>query len=245
MKTLLIVDDELLIAEGLHDMLAEAFSDSMQVLCCYSAAEALEIAGRIQVDILLTDINMPECSGLELHREIMKKHPECRVIYLTGYSDFEYARQAVDQHAFAYVLKGEGDDQVIETIRRAAQGQEGKEKEEDPELTEGTASVKWLKDLQTYILSHLSEDLSLNHLADICHFHPVYLSRAYREITGMTLSEYISSVKLDRACRMLRGSTLTVLEISRMLGFATDNYFCRWFRKQSGRSPHSYRAGRN
>ncbi len=244
MKTLLIVDDELLIAEGLHDMLSEAFADSMQVLCCYSAADALEIAGRIPVDILLTDINMPECSGLALHREILKKHPECRVIYLTGYSDFEYARQAVDQHAFAYVLKGEGDDQVIETIRRASQ-EDGGEKKDSTELAEGTASVKWLIDLQTYILSHLAEDLSLNRLADICHFHPVYLSRAYREITGMTLSEYISSVKLDRARRMLRGSSLTVLEISKMLGFATDNYFCRWFRKQSGRSPHAYRAGRD
>ena len=60
MKNLLIVDDEVLLAEGLHDTLAEAFVGRLQVFCCYSAERALEIADNVQIDILLTDINMPD-----------------------------------------------------------------------------------------------------------------------------------------------------------------------------------------
>lgn len=60
MPVLLIVDDEMIIADGLHEMLEQAFAGRLQVLCCYSAAEALEIARQFCIDLLLTDINMPD-----------------------------------------------------------------------------------------------------------------------------------------------------------------------------------------
>lgn len=242
MQTLLIVDDEVLIAEGLHAMLAEAFLGRLQVLCCYSAAQALEIAQRVQIDILLTDINMPDTSGLELHQKLLEKHPDCQVIYLTGYSEFEFARKALDQHAFAYVLKGEGDDFVISTVERAMKKEAPPpEPEAVPEPDENT---EWIDGLHAYIQAHLNEDLSLNRLADYCHFHPVYLSRVYRENTGVTLSDYINQCRQEQAEQLLRNSRMTVLEISRLMGFATDNYFCRWFRKRTGVSPHSFRNGK-
>ena len=239
MKTLLIVDDELLIAEGLRDMLSEAFAGRLHVICCYSAAEALKISETACVSLLLTDIDMPDISGLELHALLRKKQPDCRVIYLTGYSDFSYARKAVDQHAFAYVLKGEGDDIVIQTIERALREVEGVT-ESVPETESGTQQA-WLMNLQAYIHANLASNLSLTQLAEQCHFHPVYLSRAYKEATGMTITDYISQVKLDKAKQLLRGSLYSVHEISELLGFASDNYFCRWFRKNTRRSPHSFR----
>lgn len=241
MKNLLIVDDEVLLAEGLHDTLAEAFVGRLQVFCCYSAERALEIADNVQIDILLTDINMPDCSGLELHRRLQEKQPECRVIYLTGYSEFEYARTALEQHAFAYVLKGEGDDVVISTIERALSADGTEPAGEQTPSPEADSSPNWLPALNNYICAHLDGDLSLNQLANFCHFHPVYLSRAYKEASGVTLSDYISQARLERAKQLLQSSRFTVQEISHMTGFATDNYFCRWFRKNTGITPHAYR----
>ena len=66
MLTLLIVDDEVLIADGLRDMLAKAFASRLNVICRYSAAAAVEAVSGQGIDILLTDINMPFLSGLEL-----------------------------------------------------------------------------------------------------------------------------------------------------------------------------------
>lgn len=116
---MLIVDDEILIADGLREMLSGAMKDRLQVRVCYSAEEAIRVMQSGKIDLLMTDINMPGCTGLELHRQLMSLQPGCPVIYLTGYSEFEYARQALDQHAFAYVLKGEGDDIIIQTVSRA------------------------------------------------------------------------------------------------------------------------------
>ena len=247
MKTLLVVDDEKLIADGLRDMLAAAFADQLRVACCYSAKEAVVFAAEHPVDILMTDINMPNRTGLELHDELRRLWPEARVIYLTGYSDFEYARRALDQHAFAYVLKGEGDDFIIQTVIRALDEPEtGKSSDLFPgEMPEDSQELPdWIQKLHAYIRENLSGDLSLNHLADTCHFHPVYLSRSYREIAGETLSDYIGRVRLNKARELLRESRMTIGEIARCTGFATDNYFCRWFRKQTGESPEKYRKSR-
>ena len=249
MRTLLIVDDEILIADGLREMLASAFLGRLKVICRYSAASALEAAAAERVDILLTDINMPNTTGLELHRAVQSMQPDCRVIYLTGYSDFDYARTALDQQAFAYILKGEGDDVVVSAVERALE----KLPAETDSLSGGGSAVQEKADtdtldrvrlLQEYVLSHLNEDLSLGRLAEVCHLHPVYLSRVFKETAGVTIGEYISLARQKKAEDLLVNSRLTVLQISREMGFATDNYFCRWFRKRTGMSPHRYRKTR-
>ena len=263
MRTLLIVDDEMLIADSLRDMLARAFEGRMNVICRYSAAGALQAAEDVPVDVLLTDINMPNMSGLELHRALQAKFPDCLAVYLTGYSDFEYARTALEQHAFAYILKGEGDDVVIAAVERALEaaeaersvpagpagakggsgtGNPAEEKAgEEADRMGGEEGRSRIRSLEEYILTHLNEDLSLNRLAEFSHFHPAYLSRMFKETTGMTVGDFINRTRQEKAESLLTKSRLTVLEISREMGFATDNYFCRWFRKRTGMSPHTFR----
>ncbi len=119
MMSLLIVDDEVVIADGLSEMLQDAFSDALVVYHCYCAADAMALLENERVDILLTDINMPETSGLDLHSWAAQRWPFIKVIYLTGYSDFQYARQALHQQAFDFVLKSDGDERITATVRHA------------------------------------------------------------------------------------------------------------------------------
>lgn len=119
MLSLLIVDDEVIIADGLYQMLQEHFQDQLVVRRCYSYAQAEAILEKNRIDILMTDIEMPGATGLELHREVRRRWPMIRVIYLTGYSDFSYARQAIEQNAIAYVLKSEGDQVICAAIEKA------------------------------------------------------------------------------------------------------------------------------
>ena len=163
--------------------------------------------------------------------------------FLTGYSDFEYARTALEQQAFTFLLKGEGDDVVVQTLERAIQkiDEEGRAPETEPEAN--AESKSRIELVQEYIASHLNEDLSLNRLSEVCHFHPVYLSRVFKEALGVTVGEYINLARLKKAKNLLVNSQMTVLEISREMGFTTDNYFCRSFLKSTGMSPHHYRDG--
>ena len=101
MMSLLIVDDEMRIADSLYAMIQDAFQERLAVRRCYSAAEAQALMEKTPVNILLTDINMPNISGLELHRWVSGRWPMTRVIYLTGYSDFEYEFQLAAANEFA------------------------------------------------------------------------------------------------------------------------------------------------
>lgn len=67
--------------------------------------EALEMALSSRPDIILTDVRMPFMDGLTLMERLRSKMPECGFIVLSGHNEFEYARQAIRQGAFAYLLK--------------------------------------------------------------------------------------------------------------------------------------------
>lgn len=105
MYKVLLVDDELLDLEGLARFMDWS---SLDMEVCASAAsgfEALEMLDSHMVDIMVSDIKMPIMSGMELARRALEKQPLLKVIFVSGYEDFHYARQAISLNAFGYVLK--------------------------------------------------------------------------------------------------------------------------------------------
>ncbi|MFD0616231.1 response regulator [Paenibacillus sp. GCM10027629] len=120
MYRILIVDDEPLILNGLVELCNRVTEIELEIFAAATSQEALDWLGRTKVDIVLSDIRMPGMSGLELHQEIMKQWPKCKVIFLTGYSDFAYVQQAIRQGSVDYILKTEGNAKIKESILRAA-----------------------------------------------------------------------------------------------------------------------------
>lgn len=118
MTRLLIVDDEPLAVDSLYAVLQEKTTD-IEIYKAYSGAEALDCLEKIKIDILLSDIRMPGMSGLELADKLKERWPRCKVIFLTGFKDFEYAQQAIRTGGYDYVLKTEGDDRIIGALMKA------------------------------------------------------------------------------------------------------------------------------
>src|SRR5690606_26461861 len=116
MYRLLIVDDEEIITDSLYEVLTQSFSEKLDIYKAYSAKEALAWLNRTRVDILLTDIRMPGMSGLELMSEVQKLWSRCKIAFLTGHSEFEYAYTAIQHKNVRYLLKTEGYNVVINTI---------------------------------------------------------------------------------------------------------------------------------
>lgn len=112
----LIADDELVIRKGLKNVIDW---NRYGFTICGEAAngrEALEKAFSLQPDLIIADIKMPGMDGLEMLEEVKLRQPRCRFIILTGYSEFEYARTAIDLGVDGYLLKPVEESELIEKL---------------------------------------------------------------------------------------------------------------------------------
>lgn len=105
MFQLLIADDEKTIREGLCSVVNWAELGFQLAASAADGKTALQILQTKPIDVILTDIRMPECSGLELIRQARKLNPKVKAVVISGYSDFEYARESIELHVENYILK--------------------------------------------------------------------------------------------------------------------------------------------
>jgi len=119
MYRLLIVDDEPAIAEGLAEMLSTSELPLSEIRFFFSARHAMQVFEEAPFDLVLADIRMPEMDGLALTRQLKERAPHTGIVFLTGFSDFEYARQAIQLGASNYLLKPAEDEEVIDALRNA------------------------------------------------------------------------------------------------------------------------------
>ena len=115
---ILVVDDERIVCAGCEKILNEA---GYRVKTTLSARKALAMIKEEPFDIVITDIKMPELSGIELLEIIRNEHPEIMVIVITGYSAVETAVEAMKLGAFDYLPKPFTSDQVTLVIKKAVE----------------------------------------------------------------------------------------------------------------------------
>lgn len=120
MYRLLIVDDEAVITDGMYEVFQNLKDIELDVYKAYSGQEALKLLGKTRMDIVLTDIRMPGMDGLQLLEIIHGKWPKCKVIFLTGYNEFEYVYTAIQYEGVSYLLKTEGYSKIIGAVENAA-----------------------------------------------------------------------------------------------------------------------------
>lgn len=93
----------------------------------------------------------------------------------------------------------------------------------------------------SFIESHFHENISVNELALMANVSERHFSRLFQEIYDITPMQYISSLRLEHACKLLKTTKLTISEIAQQSGYPDSNYFSRKFRKKFLQSPKLYR----
>jgi len=116
MYKVLIVDDEPLILEGLHALINWWEYDLEIIGQALNGLEALDLLQNNLIDILITDIKMPEMNGLELIRQAKKNYPQLMCIIISSYDEFEYTKEAVKLKIENYLLKPIDPDELISTL---------------------------------------------------------------------------------------------------------------------------------
>jgi len=114
----LLVDDE---PEFLEPMAARLVRRSISCMTAQSGEEALQLLNKEAFDCAVVDVRMPVMDGLELLRKIRKSFPNLPVVLLTGHASVELGIQGMELGAFEYLMKPVELDELLDTIRRAAQ----------------------------------------------------------------------------------------------------------------------------
>lgn len=116
MYKLLLVEDEEDVREGIAQQIDWARHGFEIVEQAENGREAAEMIDRLQPDVVVTDIQMPFMNGLQLSEWIRSRHPNTKIIILTGYDEFEYAQKAIKLHIDEYILKPFSSQELVDVL---------------------------------------------------------------------------------------------------------------------------------
>ncbi len=119
MYKLLIADDEAVEREALEDLAHVLFKDQFDIALAENGRSAVDIAAAFAPDIIIMDIKMPRMNGIDAARLIREKYPDCKVIMLTGFTYFNYARDSVSLGAVDFLVKPASDETVEKALKTA------------------------------------------------------------------------------------------------------------------------------
>ena len=238
MYKLMVVEDESLIRRGLIQYYPWSEWGYQIAGEAENGAEALSLFASVTPDAILLDLNMPDMDGLEMLRRLRSKGIQCPVVVITGYAEFEYARQAINYGVSTYLLKPVKRKELKEAFQKV---KEILDSQKPAELLAGSIG---LEPVIGYIDVHFPSGIRMKELADLAHLSISQLTRSFRAETGMSVGEYIKKKRISTAKDLLIKTDLRIHEIAGRVGIDELSYFGKVFREETGMTPREFRERR-
>lgn len=251
MIRVLIADDERLEREALAELVVRRFEHEAVIQTAENGRRAADTAILWEADLILMDIEMPGINGLDAARAVLEQRPECKVIFVTAYSLFQYAHEAMHLGACDYLLKPVDPDEAEAAIRRAIRQIEAGRKlaELAPVAPEPAADTAEAEDRNALVMAHVRRymednymfDLSLDSVSEILHISPAYLSAQFKKYQKMNFLDCLTELRINAAKQLLTDPLRSAAEVASMVGYEDASYFARAFKKRTGMTPTQYR----
>ncbi len=203
-----------------------------------SPAAALAFIVQEKPDAVFTDVRMPGMSGLELMAKVRDAGLDTEFVVISGFSEFDYAKQAITHRVFDYCLKPVDQQQADELLGRLRQRLEEKSRSEARVVMNRNEMFSAMLE---YIQQNIGKQLLLKDLARQFYFTPNHCCYLFQTQLGTTFSEYVTQLRMTRAKELLRTSDQYVYEIADEVGYSDPQYFNRVFRQTLGVTPLEYR----
>ena len=245
MIRILIADDEHMELEMLQGIVQRRFGAEADIHLASGGRQAVDLALLWNAELILMDIEMPGMNGLEAAGQILEQQPDCKVIFITAYSLFSYAREAVKLGACDYILKPVNPEEVEQAITRACAQLESHKQlvEEAADHSEETANGDALMNkVKQYLkCNYMQYDISLDSVSRIVNMAPAYFSSRFKKCFGVNFVDYVAELRMNAAQELLKDPLRSTAEIATMVGYDSENYFARAFKKHLGMTPTDYR----
>ena len=257
MYKLLIADDEAIEREAIRLFIQQAELRFSRVCEAGNGLEAVETAREVLPDIVIMDIRMPGKDGLTAAKEIRQFNPGCKIVFLTAFSEFDYAQQAVKLKAEDFLIKPAYSESLIAILQKVIEELEINRPSVrvaladaarhfglvgDAAKNENGPAAILIQRVCTHIDENYARNIHLEELCDIAGFSKCYFSRIFKQYKQMSVTDYITLCRMKKAKELLRNPRLSVKEISCQVGYNDANYLTAVFKKCEGISPTEYRA---
>jgi len=250
MYTLVIVDDEPAILEGLTRLLDWEALGFERVRTAVSCFEMISHVVDWKPDVCLVDVRIGDEFGYDLIRRLGEMGVRSNYIMMSGYDEFEYACEAIRCGALDYLLKPIDRDQLSERIRKVIVEQlhgtapEESKGDEDPVLKRAYAEFSPLiRKIVMIVAMEYGQHISLKSIADRFRMNPTYLGQIFIRETNMKFSEYLMAFRMQAARRQLLDTDEKIQAVANSVGYTNMNYFYQHFNQYYQTTPSEIRAG--
>ncbi len=264
---ILVADDEPIERQVVNKKINGYFPDQVEVFLAENGLQAVDLYEEKDCQIAILDIAMPGMTGLEAAKVIRSRHNNARIIFLTAYDDFSYAKKAIEVRALDYLLKPGSDEDIINVLEQAfmlcdaAKERQAQEKNAVSSDEEKTSDVKalddnafddradsdspnvFIKNVRGYIEDNYQEDIALQDIAGNFGYSDVYFCKLFKQNFDMNFIAYLNEYRLDIAKKLLADPEINIKDISVKAGYRDANYFTRLFKRKTGMTPSEYRSG--
>jgi signal transduction histidine kinase/DNA-binding response OmpR family regulator len=244
--SILIVEDN----ADVRAYVKSCFTERYTIIEASNGKEALALIEETEPDLIISDVMMPEMDGLELTKILKTDIRTCHipVILLTAKASLEHKLQGLEEGADSYIPKPFNPKhlqirvkkliEVRSKIREHFQGHLSFEKAEkslnslDRNLMQ---KINHIIDKQM-----LNTEFSVEELSHEVALSRVHLYRKIKQLTGLSVSEYIRGIRLKKATELMQGTAKSLSEIAYETGFTSPSYFAKCFKEQFGKTPSEY-----
>jgi len=249
MYKVLLVDDEPVIVEGLSRGITWEKWNCEVAAVAHDGLEGKKLIEEIRPDIVFLDICMPEMDGLAMVAALDSQFPDMEISILTGYRDFEYAREAIRLGVTRFLLKPSNMSELEEAIevmcrnlkKKGITGEEPETEEDSESRMESASGAFIVKNALAYIEKNYAQKLTLCDVAEKTYVSQWHLSKLLNKHTGQGFSDLLNRARIEHAKQLLEDSSLRVGDVAEQVGFADLAHFSRVFKKQEGVSANEYR----
>lgn len=248
MLSVMIVDDEYLQRELVKASICwEELGMEVAGEAC-DGESAIKLFEESSPDIVIMDINIPFMNGIEVSEIIKNKAPEVQILILTAYGEFDYAKDALNLGAAAFILKPLDPRELLDKLVRAGNNiLAARQKEVMPEFksigipTAASGNRKAYEARKYIEQNYYLSDLSLNAVAEEIGVNSSYLSCLFKKEFQYSLSRYIIKIRLENAVTYMKETPdATLTEIAQEVGYTDVYYFSKSFKNYYGLSPSKY-----
>ena len=247
-NTVVVMEDDTALRRYMKQRLSEYYN----VYTAHDGQEGLELLTKYNPELVLTDLSMPQLDGFEVCRRIRAdfKTSHIPVIVLSGQGNIDDTRaRAIESGANMFLDKPVDMDFLLKQVRNLLKTREQlrefyskKFVVEPSKLTITSMDENLLNRAMSYIEKNMdNNDYDVNEFVSDMAIGRTILYRKIKDITGMSIKEFIMDMRLKRAAQLLKDSDLNVFEVSVMTGFINPKYFSVCFKRRYELTPSEYK----